>query len=215
MLPHSLLSTILQSIHDLPMETESIILAESSLHWSQIPLHNFHRFDVWRTRQDLFNSMGSMYSAVVFIGIQNTIIVQPVVAVERTVFYRERAAGMYSSIAYALAQVVVEVPHVLVQTVVYGAIVYSMIGFEWSGAKFFWYLLFMFATLLYYTFYGMMTVALTPNLSLATILAGSLFGIWNLFSGFVIPVTPCSVEMVLLGMPCSVEPVWNAGFAIW
>ncbi|WOG84120.1 hypothetical protein DCAR_0103301 [Daucus carota subsp. sativus] len=143
----------------------------------------------WRTRQDLFNSMGSMYSAVVFIGIQNTIIVQPVVAVERTVFYRERAAGMYSSIAYALAQVVVEVPHVLVQTVVYGAIVYSMIGFEWSGAKFFWYLLFMFATLLYYTFYGMMTVALTPNLSLATILAGSLFGIWNLFSGFVIPVT--------------------------
>lgn len=137
------------------------------------------------------------------------------------------------------------------RTVVYGVIVYSMIGFEWSGAKFFLYLLFMFATLLYYTFYGMMTVALTPNLSLATILAGSLFGIWNLFSGFVIPVTvsfstllqfklTCEihkqvaiieflinlfclvsaedasmVEMVLLGMPCSVEPVWNAGFAIW
>lgn len=49
--------------------------------------------------------MGSMYSAVVFIGIQNTITVQPVVAVERTVFYRERAAGMYSSFAHVLAQV--------------------------------------------------------------------------------------------------------------
>jgi len=28
------------------------------------------------------------------------------VAIERTVFYRERAAGMYSAIPYALAQVI-------------------------------------------------------------------------------------------------------------
>jgi hypothetical protein len=38
-----------------------------------------------------------MYSAALFIGIQNAALVQPVVAVERTVFYRERAAGMYSA----------------------------------------------------------------------------------------------------------------------
>ncbi|KAK1370267.1 hypothetical protein POM88_036359 [Heracleum sosnowskyi] len=90
-----------------------------------------------RTRQDLFNSMGSMYSAVMFVGLQNAATVQPVVAVERTVFYRERAAGMYSSLAYALAQVLVEVPYIFLQTVVYGVIVYSMIGFEWSVEKFF------------------------------------------------------------------------------
>jgi hypothetical protein len=45
-----------------------------------------------------------MYAAVLFIGIQNGITVQPVVAVERTVFYRERAAGMYSALPYAFAQ---------------------------------------------------------------------------------------------------------------
>ena len=49
--------------------------------------------------------MGSMYAAVVFLGVQNASSVQPVVAVERTVFYRERAAGMYSALPYALAQV--------------------------------------------------------------------------------------------------------------
>lgn len=49
--------------------------------------------------------MGSMYAAIVFLGIQNASSVQPVVAVERTVFYRERAAGMYSPLAYAFAQV--------------------------------------------------------------------------------------------------------------
>ena len=56
-------------------------------------------------RQDLFNAMGSMYAAVIFLGIQYSSSVQPVVAVERTVFYRERAAGMYSPLPYAYAQV--------------------------------------------------------------------------------------------------------------
>ena len=49
--------------------------------------------------------MGSMYAAVLFLGVQNASSVQPVVAVERTVFYRERAAGMYSALPYAFAQV--------------------------------------------------------------------------------------------------------------
>ena len=51
------------------------------------------------------NALGSMYSAVLFLGIQNASSVQPVVAVERTVFYREKAAGMYSALPYAFAQV--------------------------------------------------------------------------------------------------------------
>lgn len=51
------------------------------------------------------NSMGSMYAAVMFLGVQNASSVQPVVDVERTVFYRERAAGMYSALPYAFAQV--------------------------------------------------------------------------------------------------------------
>ena len=50
--------------------------------------------------------MGSMYAACLFLGVQNASSVQPVVAVERTVFYRERAAGMYSALPYAFAQVV-------------------------------------------------------------------------------------------------------------
>lgn len=55
--------------------------------------------------QDIVNAMGSMYTAVLFLGVQNGSAVQPVVAVERTVFYRERAAGMYSALPYAFAQV--------------------------------------------------------------------------------------------------------------
>jgi len=45
-----------------------------------------------------------MYAAVILIGVMNCNSVQPVVSVERTVFYRERAAGMYSAFPYAFGQ---------------------------------------------------------------------------------------------------------------
>ncbi|KOM41952.1 hypothetical protein LR48_Vigan04g215000 [Vigna angularis] len=140
-------------------------------------------------RQDIFNAMGSMYAAVLFIGIQNSTSVQPVVAIERTVFYRERAAGMYSALPYAFGQVAIEIPYILIQTLVYGVIVYAMIGFDWTLSKFFWYIFFMFFTFLYFTFYGMMAVGLTPDHNVAAIVSFGFYMIWNLFSGFVIPRT--------------------------
>ncbi|XP_019166107.1 PREDICTED: pleiotropic drug resistance protein 1-like [Ipomoea nil] len=138
-------------------------------------------------KQDVFNAMGSMYAAVLFLGVQNSSSVQPVVAVERTVFYREKAAGMYSALPYAFAQALIEIPYILLQSAVYGVIVYAMIGFEWTVAKFFFYFFVMFFSLLYFTFYGMMSVAVTPNQNVASIVAAFFYGIWNLFSGFIIP----------------------------
>ncbi|TYH79549.1 hypothetical protein ES332_D03G072300v1 [Gossypium tomentosum] len=137
--------------------------------------------------QDLTNAMGSMYAAVLFLGVQNSSSVQPVVVVERTVFYRERAAGMYSAMPYAISQVIIEMPYIFIEAATYGLIVYAMIGFEWTAAKFFWYLFFMYFTLLYFTFYGMMAVAVTPNYHIASIVSAAFYGIWNLFSGFIIP----------------------------
>ncbi|KAJ4838958.1 hypothetical protein Tsubulata_014816 [Turnera subulata] len=138
-------------------------------------------------QQDLFNAIGSMYAAVLFLGVQNSLSVQPVVAIERTVFYRERAAGMYSALPYAFAQVLIEIPYVFAQAAVYSILVYSMIGFEWTAAKFFWNLFFMVCTLLYFTYYGMMAVAMTPNHHIASIVSASFYSIWNLFSGFIMP----------------------------
>ncbi|KAA8540447.1 hypothetical protein F0562_024634 [Nyssa sinensis] len=163
---------------------------------------------------DLFNSIGSMYTAVQFIGIQYGFAVLPVVAVERTVFYRERAAGMYSAFPYAFGQVLIEVPYIFAQAALYGVIVYVMIGFEWTVAKFFWYLFFMFFTFMYFTLYGMMTVAVTPNESIATIISTSFYAIWNLFSGYFVPRTripvwwrwhywACPVAWTLYGLAAS------------
>ncbi|GAB2284885.1 transcription factor [Dionaea muscipula] len=139
------------------------------------------------SQQDLFNAMGSMYTAVIFLGIQNASGVQPVVSVERTVFYRERSAGMYSALPYAFGQAVIELPYSFVQALTYGVIVYAMMDFEWTASKFFWYIYFMYVSLMYFTYYGMMTVGITPNINVAAIVSSAFYGLWNLFSGFIIP----------------------------
>lgn len=61
--------------------------------------------DVRDNQQNLFNILGCMFSATIFLGINNCSTVLPHIATERTVMYRERFAGMYSARAYALAQV--------------------------------------------------------------------------------------------------------------
>ncbi|EEF36755.1 ABC transporter G family member 31 [Ricinus communis] len=141
------------------------------------------------TTQDLFVVMGALYSACMFLGVNNASSVQPIVSIERTVFYREKAAGMYSPLAYAAAQGLVEVPYIILQTILYGLITYFMIGFEKTAGKFFLYLLFMFLTFTYFTFYGMMAVGLTPSQHMAAVISSAFYSLWNLLSGFLIPMS--------------------------
>ncbi|KAM3269288.1 hypothetical protein P3S67_030170 [Capsicum chacoense] len=54
--------------------------------------------------QDLFNAMGSMYVVVIFLGIHNSAAVRSVVAIEHRIFYKERAAEMFSALPYAFRQ---------------------------------------------------------------------------------------------------------------
>ncbi|XP_063944101.1 ABC transporter G family member 29-like isoform X2 [Daucus carota subsp. sativus] len=136
---------------------------------------------------ELYTIIGAMVNSVMFIGINNCMTVQPLIDVERTVFYRERSAGMYSALPYAMAQVFVEIPYTLFQTIVYSIIAYSMLGFEWTASKFLLFIFIHFFTFLYFTYYGMMTVSLTPNHQIAAILSGAFVGLFNLFSGFYIP----------------------------
>ncbi|KAA8540358.1 hypothetical protein F0562_024723 [Nyssa sinensis] len=139
------------------------------------------------TAADLTMIIGAMYSAVLFVGINNCSTVQPIVAIERTVFYREKAAGMYSALPYAIAQVITEIPYVFVQTTYYTLIVYAMVSFEWAAAKFCWFFFVTFFSFLYFTYYGMMTVSVTPNHQVAAIFAAAFYALFNLFSGFFIP----------------------------
>ncbi|CAI5489185.1 unnamed protein product [Closterium sp. Naga37s-1] len=139
------------------------------------------------TPQQIVNVMGALYTAALFLGWSNLASIQPMLAVERSIYYRERGAGMYGAIPYALAQGAIELPYLVVQALVYSLITYSMIRFEWTLGKFLLYLLFQFLTLLYFTCFGMMTSAITPAEGLGTLLSAFIYSFWNLLCGFLLP----------------------------
>ncbi|KAF5956972.1 hypothetical protein HYC85_004197 [Camellia sinensis] len=124
---------------------------------------------------DLTTIIGAMYAAVLFVGINNCQTVQPVVAIERTVFYREKAAGMYFALPYAMAQVITGLPFCILWWASNGQCINSF-------GSFLYYISF-----LYFTYYEMMTVSITPNHQVASILAATFYALFNLFSGFFIP----------------------------
>ncbi|KAK1698687.1 hypothetical protein QYE76_015384 [Lolium multiflorum] len=138
------------------------------------------------SQQDLFNLLGATYAALFFLGAANCFTVQPVVAIERTVFYRENAAGMYSPLSYALAQTSVEIIYNTVQGCLYTLVIYPMIGYDWKADKFFYFLFFIISSFNYFTFFGMMLVAITPSAMLASILVSFALPLWNLFAGFLV-----------------------------
>ncbi|XP_027114927.2 pleiotropic drug resistance protein 3 [Coffea arabica] len=138
-------------------------------------------------QQGLFNAFGAMYLAVFFGGVNNCSSVMPYISTERIVLYRERFAGMYTSWAYALAQIVIEIPYSFVQALEFTVITYPMIGYYWSAYKVFWYFYSMFNALLYFNYIGMMIVAMTPSFQVASILSSGFYTAANLFAGYLIP----------------------------
>lgn len=94
---------------------------------------------------------------------------------------------MYSELPYAFAQVAIETIYVAIQTLVYSLLLYSMIGYQWTGEKFFYFYYFIFMCFTYFSMYGMMVVALTPGYQIAAVVMSFFLSFWNLFSGFLIP----------------------------
>ncbi|XVF66043.1 hypothetical protein PTKIN_Ptkin10aG0002400 [Pterospermum kingtungense] len=138
-------------------------------------------------QQDLFDILGSMYIAVIFLGINNCSSVLPYVETERNVLYREKFAGMYSPWAYSFAQVAIEIPYVALQAILYTVITYPTIGYYWSVSKVLWYLYASFCTFLYFEYLGMLIISLSSNMEIASVLATAIYTILNLFSGFLMP----------------------------
>ncbi|KAG8477556.1 hypothetical protein CXB51_030215 [Gossypium anomalum] len=108
--------------------------------------------------QDFFNIIGSMYVFMIFTGISGCSSVLPFVSAQRTIVYRERFSRMYSSWAYSLAQVIIEIPYIFLEAILFLTITYPAVNFYGSAYKVF-----------------------------ATIFASLCYTLFSLFSGYLIP----------------------------
>ncbi|XP_038715453.1 pleiotropic drug resistance protein 3-like [Tripterygium wilfordii] len=176
------------------METTLVLLEKSFIQLGAHHLYTRRIFDIWfailgtrKENQNLFDIFGSMYAAVLFLGIINCMLIIPYVAIERTVSYRERFAGTYPFWAYSLAQEAIEIPFSLIRAVAFVLLTYPMIGYSVSAYKVFWCFYAIFSSFLYYNYLGMLLVALTRNYVVAQTLSSTFYAFFNLFSGYLIP----------------------------
>ncbi|KAK9836042.1 hypothetical protein WJX81_008449 [Elliptochloris bilobata] len=162
--------------------TLGIALIFGSMYWK--------RAHVRYVPADVMNIEGALYFCTFFMGVVNSIVVQPVFAGERAVCYRERAAGMYAVLPFSLSLAGVELLYNAVQALLYTLIVFYMVGFNMDGSstvKFWWFLTFMYGTLMYCTMFGLMVIAISPNLMIAAVISAAFYSMWNLFAGFILP----------------------------
>lgn len=64
---------------------------------------------------DIQSAMGVLFAGISFMGMINLLSSIPTVIAEREVYFRERAASMYSSFPFAVATGVVELPYLACQ----------------------------------------------------------------------------------------------------
>lgn len=73
----------------------------------------------------------------------------------------------------------------------------AKLGCMFAG-KFWWYTLYIFLTMLYYTYYGLFAIVVAPSLQVSSVACTIFYALWNLFSGVLItlpqmPVRPSSL----------------------
>lgn len=130
--------------------------------------------------------MGIMYSSTNFLGMINLMSAMPIVGYERVVFYREQGASMYNPFAYGIAISLVELPYLLGQALIFVPVMYWMVHFDPTPAKFFYYLIMFLETITFYSVFGQFLVYMTPSAGIAQVLGGALNFLFNIFNGFVI-----------------------------
>lgn len=89
--------------------TVATALVFGSLYWGQGNIKD--STDIGQVQ----NAMGVLFTGMSFMGMTNLITSLPIVAAEREVYFRERAASMYSSAPFAVVSGLVEVPYLFLQ----------------------------------------------------------------------------------------------------
>ena len=77
--------------------------------------------------QSIFNVLGCLYTACLFLGILNAVFIQPVMSDERSVMYREKGAGMYAIVPWYCGLASVELIYLFLQAVLYSCVVCELL----------------------------------------------------------------------------------------
>jgi len=105
----------------------------------------------------------------------------------RVVFYKQRAASFFRTSSYVLATMLVQFPLAVMETAVFGSLVYWLGGFVYELSAFLVFELFLLLILLVFLSLVFLLAAASPNLSIAEPAAMVCVLFYVLFAGFIVP----------------------------
>ncbi|GMF16501.1 unnamed protein product [Phytophthora lilii] len=124
-----------------------------------------------------------IFASTIFLGVISFNSVLPVAADERSSFYRERASQTYNAFWYFIAGNFVEIPYILLSTLLFCAIFFPSVGFT-GYATFFYYWMVASINTLVFVYLGQLFVFALPIVAIATTIGALLISIFMLFAGF-------------------------------
>jgi ABC-type multidrug transport system ATPase subunit/ABC-type multidrug transport system permease subunit len=129
--------------------------------------------------------MGLVFAAVVFLGLNQAAMLAPFLEV-REVFYKQRRANMYRTSSYVIATFLSHTPLIVIESLVFGSIVYWMAGFVADVGAYFLFELFLILTSLTFLAWFFFLSSACPNLHMAEPLSMLSLLALVLFAGFVV-----------------------------
>ncbi|KAF8602772.1 hypothetical protein BDV93DRAFT_533391 [Ceratobasidium sp. AG-I] len=113
--------------------------------------------------------------------------VEPMFIMARMIFIRESSSRMYSQIAFALGQLMAEMPYSLLCAVVYFLLFYFPVGFQGAPSRAGYQFLMLLVTEVFSVTLGQMVASLTPTIFIASLLNPFILVTFSLFCGVMIP----------------------------
>ncbi|KAH9159002.1 hypothetical protein LEN26_002584 [Aphanomyces euteiches] len=138
----------------------------------------------YTTYSGVVGGSGMVFMTTLFVGIISFNSVVPLSVEERASYYRERASQTYNALWYFLAGTIVEIPYVLVTTLIFTVIYYPFVGFTGSVGDVIIYFLLLSLYSLMNVYMGQLAAYALPSVDVAMSIGALVNSIFILFMGF-------------------------------
>ncbi|KPI44003.1 Brefeldin A resistance protein [Cyphellophora attinorum] len=160
-----------------------------------------------------FSRGGALFFSILFLGwLQLSELIKAVSG--RVVIARHREYAFYRPSAVVIARVLLDIPVIAIQSVIFSIILYWMSNLEADAGKFFIYLLFVYTTTISVTALYRMFAALSPTIDDAVRFSGISLNLLIIFVGYVIPKQTLTSDVIWFGWLIYANPISYAYEAV-
>ncbi|OQR83141.1 ATP-binding Cassette (ABC) Superfamily, partial [Thraustotheca clavata] len=128
--------------------------------------------------------IGVIFMAVLFLSLGQFPMI-PSILEAKEIYYKQQRANFFKTSSYVLAQSLTQIPFLILETVVFGSIMYWVTGFSATSRAFIVYLLLLFLINVVFATWFFFIAAITPNLNVAQPVSMLSVLVYVLFAGFV------------------------------